>query len=132
MNYSISTDDELVKNKIRVRNQRNYSIHIDEYQEHPRGVSITVPDQALSMRQLLTRYTRGQDITVFDTQYDGDNDLPDVSRLDKLDIIDLKRDVEETISGGREYLQQRADEKAKQKAAQSAAQLIIGEQVTDK
>lgn len=128
-NYSISDQGELVQNKIRVRNQFNYSLFIDSFEEHPKGESLTVPDQALSMRQLLTRYTRGQDVPMHEGTYDGEHDLPDLSRLDKMDLLDLQRETTEIITEGQQYLQQKADKK---KAQQDQLRTATGEQVSDK
>ncbi len=55
--------------------------------------SMTTPDQNLSLREMLRRYSRGQSVTTFDPVYDGDEDLPDLSGLTKIELEELRMDV---------------------------------------
>lgn len=51
--------------------------------------SLTVPDQTLSMRELIERHTRGLDVRqythVYDSQLDGD--YPEISKMDKIERL---------------------------------------------
>lgn len=59
-------------------------------------VSATIPGQTLSLKELLTRYTRGQSIETFTPVYD-EGYYPDTSRMDKLDKLDLARQLKTSI-----------------------------------
>lgn len=54
--------------------------------------SLTVPDQSLTLRELLTNYTRGQELPYGKQQpafFDEDIDVPDLKRLDLVEIQEL-------------------------------------------
>lgn len=61
------------------------------------GISLTVPDQALSVRQILERYARGLPLGGQRTPvFDEDDDLPDVRTLDLSERQEMReRYVEE-------------------------------------
>ena len=65
--------------------------------------SLTIPDQALTIQEILERYTRGGEVRVLKPQYleDAQTDVgsmvPDMSKMDKLDKIDMAREVGEYI-----------------------------------
>jgi len=59
--------------------------------------SKTVPNMTLSLKELLERYVRGQDVSVFDGSYDADDDMPDISRLDQMERLDLARNIRAEI-----------------------------------
>lgn len=61
--------------------------------------SLTVPNMTLSLEDLIKRYVRGDDVTVFEGVFTGDDDLFDgVERMDSLDRLDLARHLDTTIS----------------------------------
>lgn len=66
--------------------------------EMPTGVSLTVPDQTLSLKDLLARYTRGQDVVSFTPIFNGDSDLPDPSRMDALERLDYARHIKNQLT----------------------------------
>ena len=53
--------------------------------------SQTVPDMSLSMRELIERYVRGESITVLKGDYNSDSDLPDISRLNQFEKLDMAK-----------------------------------------
>lgn len=58
--------------------------------------SLTIPDQTLSVTEILARHTRGQDISQFirGIQHSEDQDLPDLARMDiseRYDYIEATR-----------------------------------------
>lgn len=73
--------------------------------EEPTGVSITVPDQTLSLRTLLDRHTRGLPVPMNQGTY-SDQDLPDLNRLDFTEIDALKEANRDDIQYYRERLKE--------------------------
>lgn len=60
--------------------------------------SKTVPNMTLSLKELLERYVRGQDVSIFEGSYDADDgDMPDVSRMDQLEKLELARSIKQSI-----------------------------------
>lgn len=65
--------------------------------------SLTVPDQGMTIQEILERYTRGGEVRVLKPQYleDSGTDvgsmIPDFEKMDKLDKIDMAREVGEYI-----------------------------------
>ena len=57
--------------------------------------SLTVPDQSLTLRQLLTNYTRGQDLPLSNKTpafFDDTTFIPDIKKMDLVDIQELMED----------------------------------------
>jgi len=54
--------------------------------------SLTVPDQSLTLRELLTNYTRGQELPYNKTPafFDESAYIPDLKKMDLVDIQELK------------------------------------------
>lgn len=70
------------------------------------GISQTVPDQAMSVREILSRFAQGLPISgasvpMYDDP-DGENDdaegMPDLSRMDLSEIEELKRQTQDRIN----------------------------------
>jgi len=60
--------------------------------------SLTVPDQALSIRDLVARFTRGQDVRTYEGQYTHDRSIPDnLERMTEMDRLDLSRQLKDGI-----------------------------------
>lgn len=57
--------------------------------------SKTVPDQALSLSEMLNRYVRGGDVEVFTPLYS--EDFPNVERMSELDRLDLAREMKSEL-----------------------------------
>lgn len=56
------------------------------------GHSLTVPDQSLTLRELLVNYTRGQDLPYGKQQaafFDEDVTIPDLKKMDLVDLQEL-------------------------------------------
>lgn len=64
------------------------------------GPSLTVPDQSLSLKDLLERYVMGQNVETFKGVYNGDqDDIPEnIDRMDHLEKLDLARQVRGKIA----------------------------------
>lgn len=111
-NYNYETGEKLSP---KIRNWRNYD-HVHETKGEVNNLpSMTVPDQAIGLRELVLRYTRGQEIPQFNTEFAGD--FPDLSKVDKLDLMDMAMQNKELILQTREELSQRAEEKKKARLA---------------
>lgn len=72
--------------------------------EHNNGKKITIPDQVEGVNEMLQRFRRGE-VSAKRSVYNNDNELPDLRKMDLVDVDDLKRDLTKTIT----------DEKNKQK-----------------
>lgn len=60
--------------------------------ETNRKASETVPGQHLSLRELLTRFTRGQGVSIRNDvveDFQADN-IPDFSKMDKMELLEFK------------------------------------------
>lgn len=98
------------------RNPRNYR-HESSDHESPEGVSKTVPNMTMPLKDLLERFTRGQAVATLNPVYNGDEDLPDFERMDPMDRLDYARDI-------RMGIRQTQDEMARaQEAAKKAAEM---------
>lgn len=60
--------------------------------------SQTVPGMVMSLSEMLARYVRGEQVTVFTPVYAGNDELmPDVERMDAMDRLDLARSLRSSI-----------------------------------
>jgi len=60
--------------------------------------SRTIPDQTLSMQEILTRYARGLPLTNGKQPiYNGDEDLPDLKTMDLAEIQEYKENIQSQI-----------------------------------
>lgn len=67
--------------------------------------SLFVPDQTMSIPELLIRYARGLPINGEKTPvYNGETDLPDLNTMDLAEIEDMKNNLQKTIKDTREAL----------------------------
>lgn len=56
--------------------------------------SRTVPDQTLSLKELISRHTRGIPVPTFDPVYDGEENFPDLSRMTPMEVQDFRDDLQ--------------------------------------
>lgn len=68
--------------------------------------SKTVPDQALSLKELITRHTRGIPIPTFRPVYDGDLNMPDISRMTAIELQDYYEDLQSYIDEHKPLIEQ--------------------------
>jgi hypothetical protein len=59
--------------------------------------SLTVPDQTMSIRTILERYSRGLPVTGFTPYYDEEDDLPDPRTLDLAERQELAEKYSQEI-----------------------------------
>jgi len=81
-----------------VRNQHN-ARHMESPGEHNDQPSMTVPDQALSIREILRRFSHGipldgQQIPIFD---ENEDDLPDFRHMDLADRQEYEIQLKEEL-----------------------------------
>lgn len=61
------------------------------------GKSETVPNQAMSIREILSRFAKGQDITGIRKSEDLEEDYTDFEKMDKFERMDYAREHKEYI-----------------------------------
>jgi len=86
------------------KNSRNF--------EYPKGESLTVPDMTLPLSELLARYTRGSEVPMFQPIYEGDTDVPDISRMDTVEKTAYAKHIAQQIDHTRKKLSDKKAEKA--------------------
>lgn len=97
--------------KTRTKNQRYTILTPLNYHEHMyQGYTITepsktIPDQTLSIAQIMERYAKGLPIGGINTApiYDEESDGINYKTLDQVDIQEMMRDAKETIRNFDEY-----------------------------
>ena len=116
--------DPLIAKKPNIRTQ--WKPPTTGYEENSQP-SLTIPDQTLSVTEILARHTRGQDISQFirAIQHGDDQDLPDLARMDISERYDY---IEATRIEIKRLQQQAAEEirAARQKKLISTARIRKG------
>lgn len=71
--------------------------------------SLTVPDQTMSIQELMSRHVRGLSLGGTNVPiYEGEeDDFPDLSRMDKIDRIEALRDAQKELMEIKEQLNQK-------------------------
>lgn len=113
------------------RTNYNHQAQPDSYTEGP---SMTQPDQAMSVSEIMARHRRGlplpQSRQMF---YGGDSDYPNLSAMDKTEKVDAQRNLQAYADNKQKELDElnkkRADRK-KQIAAQKSAATAAASQPT--
>lgn len=101
--------------------------------EIPEGISETVPDQSMSLRVILDRYTKTGAIPTrtFEPEYSEEDVFPDMSSMDLTEIDEyrrnLKADVDEMQAELAKADKAARDKKAKEKLAKDAREKAIME-----
>jgi hypothetical protein len=74
---------------------------VSNISEQIKGISLTVPDQSLSVKELLQRSVRGGELRALKAEYlpEGDEGLGvDLDKMDKMERLEMSREVNETIN----------------------------------
>lgn len=92
----IDENGQLILRRIRNRFDKQPTIHeVSEKQTLP---SKTVPDQSLSIKELVERYIRGENVKVFNGTYaEEGEELFDTTGMTEMDMLDLARETAEYI-----------------------------------
>lgn len=108
-------NSKIMKNKWRTpynHTELPYSLEVNN------SPSQTVPDQTMSISHIMRRFVQGIPLDAGKVPvYHGDEQLPDIARMDLIDKEMLKRDLEETIKEGEAKLEA-IKEHRKRKAAE--------------
>lgn len=91
--------------KPKIKTQYN-AAEFDRFPETITGPSVTIPDQTLSLKQLLDRFARGLpiDSEKFPIYHGEEEDLPDLAKMDISEIADLRDAVNKDIKDKQEEL----------------------------
>lgn len=85
LNEDVIRFNQFIKNYINMKKVKNW-LNADEFEvvgEVNDLPSMTVPDDSMSIREILDRFARGLPIDGFRVpMYDEDNDMPDIRTLD--------------------------------------------------
>lgn len=81
---------------MKVKNSLNY-----DYKEQQGEVnqlpSMTIPDQTMSIRTIVDRYTRGLPVTGFTPVYEGEEFIPDPKTLDLTERAELAEQIKQEV-----------------------------------
>jgi hypothetical protein len=77
------------------------------------GKSLTIPDQTLSIKQLVERHVRGQIVPIHDTFYSEDAELGEISKMDKIERAQAAKVNKELINKLQKQIQDEKDEAEK-------------------
>lgn len=96
-----------------------YVENAPENYEHPKGVSLTVPDMAMSIQQIMERYVTGNPIDNQETAY-FDDEFPDLRMLSKTDLLEMQMGIQDEMDRLTEVINQKyALEKAEAEQAEA-------------
>jgi len=108
---------------MRIRNSSNFILTTADV-EAGGGVSMTVPDEAMSIRDILDRFSRGMDPSVSrEGVYSPDSvddDFPDLEKLRDSDLVD-REEYSQTLSSANERTKADLDATLSKQAATKAA-----------
>ena len=76
-----------------LRTSQNFELSPEDI-ESPTGISQTVPDQSMTVNELLDRHQRGLPIKAYDPVY-YDDDVPNIHAMDLVDIAEMREELSE-------------------------------------
>jgi len=90
-----------MEKKFNVSNWLNYD-HTQQQYEVNKQKSLTIPDQAMSIKEILNRYARGLDVEGFRPIYDDeditlDDYMPDPRKMDLAERQEYKQAIEQEL-----------------------------------
>lgn len=87
-------------------------------------LSETVPDHALSVRDILDRYVRNRPLPLrMESVFTGEDEFPDFDKMDELEKLDYQRENAEFIRQEQLHLKNTQERIARQKAEIEKAKL---------
>lgn len=92
------------KNKKRIVNQFTYDPTVKSAKERSGGISKTIPDQSLTLKQIVSKYVSTGIMPEAKVVYDADNPMPDFDSMDVQDKIEYGRSVQDFIHEKQEQL----------------------------
>lgn len=78
-------------------NQSNFPKFMHLVGETNTKPSLTVPGMTMSLDELLKRYVRGDSVNIFTPTYLGEDDLPNIERMDAMDRLDLAHSLQSEL-----------------------------------
>lgn len=93
---------------------------IEETNKKP---SLVVPNEAMSIREILIRYSRGLPIDSKVPMYDEENLLPDVKYMDLADLQTMRENIAAEIEQKKQQIKNQQDELNEKKQQQKAEQI---------
>lgn len=90
--------------------------------EHPVGPSKTVPGMTLSIQELLKRYVRGENVTVFEPQFTDDPEFDGIENMSTMDRLEAADNIKRGIF---DFQSRKAEEKAERKKADEVAAAAV-------
>lgn len=92
----------------------------------------TLPDQSLSIRQIMDRFARGlpvegQSTSIFEEADENPSDLPDLTDMDPADRLDYLDSVREELAEKKEKLSRKVIKPVESKAKKSHSTVTEGE-----
>jgi hypothetical protein len=89
----------LKKYIMRVKNSLNYDYEQQEGEINTLP-SMTIPDQTMSIRKIVDRYTRGLPVSGFTPIYDGEEFyMPDPKTLDLVERYEMAEQIKQEVEG---------------------------------
>lgn len=83
----------------------NYEVSDIRNYEIPTGISQTVPNEVLTPREMLDRYTRGLPLSTYPVEpIYSEEELPDIQRMDLDELHDYRMELKEAIKADKEQL----------------------------
>lgn len=92
---------------MKFQTQFNRASFMDKRYHKAKGISKTIPDQAMSVREIIERSVRGLPTTGarVPVYLGDDHDLPDVEKMDLIDIHNARQEAQQTVNEIQEKLQ---------------------------
>ena len=103
--------DEPKRKKLMIVSTITYVENAPENYEHPTGASLTVPDMAMSLQNILDKYVQGNPIDDQETVY-FDQEFPDIRMMSKTDLLEASEQVKSEL----ETIQSRINEMEQEEA----------------
>ena len=87
-----------IKHKImrNVKNSLNYD-YTEQQGEVNQLPSMTIPDQTMSIRTIVDRYSRGLPVSAFTPVYEGEEIIPDPKTLDLTERYELAEKIKQEV-----------------------------------
>ena len=97
------------------KTQFNAHLFHDDHEELPSiQPSMTVPDQSMTIREIMDRHRRGLPTDTRTPIFDDENDLPDIRKMDLSELHDLREKLNEELSDIKRKQEQKHQEKQRQ------------------
>lgn len=115
--FEFIPDEEVPEEFPRVKHWLNAEM-FERDVEHPSGESMTVPDQSMSMREILSRFARGLPINAglrTNAHYDEFAEFPDTSNMDLADVQALRYQYEQELHEVNKRIREKKEKESAEK-----------------